>query len=216
MKDLSVTQQYLLCVLGKRGKFATFEIEKVMCLSTAGLLELLLDEIVELDDKKLSVKSALPIEKSYLSSIYNFIVQKQPVKFQKVIEYYSVTFTDRNINELLTAVGESLVQEGCAVREKGGIFGGKTVYIPDEKELDGVVQNIRAELLEEGELSEDIVALTALLEKSGDLMRYFSAYEKKSIRSRLKEIKESPQNEMIQKVSEYIDTLFMMFIVAAT
>ena len=106
-----------------------------MCLSTAGLLELLLDEIVELDDKKLSVKSALPIEKSYLSSIYNFIVQKQPVKFQKVIEYYSVTFTDRNINELLTAVGESLVQEGCAVREKGGIFGGKTVYIPDEKEL---------------------------------------------------------------------------------
>ena len=61
-----------------------------------------------------------------------------------------------------------------------------------------------------------LVALTALLEKSGDLMRYFSAYEKKSIRSRLKEIKESPQNEMIQKVSEYIDTLFMMFIVAAT
>ena len=179
-------------------------------------MELLLDGIVELDDKKLSVKSALPNEKSYLSSIYNFIVQKQPVKFQKVIEYYSVTFTDRNINELLTAVGESLVQEGCAVREKGGIFGGKTVYIPDEKELDGVVQNIRAELLEEGGLSEDIVALTALLEKSGDLMRYFSAYEKKSIRSRLKEIKESPQNEMIQKVSEYIDTLFMMFIVAAT
>ena len=90
------------------------------------------------------------------------------------------------------------------------------MYIPDEKELDTVVQNIRAELLEEGELSEDIVALTALLEKSGDLMRYFSAYEKKSIRSRLKEIKESPQSEMIQKVAEYIDTLFMMFIVAAT
>ena len=114
----------------------------------------------------------------------------------------------------LTAVGESLVQKGCAVREKGGILGGKNVYIPDEKELDTVVQNIRAELLEEGELSEDIVALTALLEKSGDLMRYFSAYEKKSIRSRLKEIKESPQSEMIQKVAEYIDTLFMMFIVA--
>ena len=53
MKDLSVTQQYLLCVLGKRGKFATFEIEKMMCLSTAGLLELLLDGIVELEDKKL-------------------------------------------------------------------------------------------------------------------------------------------------------------------
>ena len=79
-----------------------------------------------------------------------------------------------------------------------------------------MIQNIRAELLEEGELSEDIIALTALLDKSGELSRYFSAYEKKTLKARLKEIKENPQVEALQKVIEDIENLFMLMIVAAT
>ena len=91
---------------------------------------------------------------------------------------------------------------------------GRTVYIPNAADVDNIVQNIRAELLEDGELSEDIVALTALLNKSKDLQRYFSAYEKQALKKRLKEIKENPQSEMIQKVADYIDSMFLLFIVA--
>ena len=79
-----------------------------------------------------------------------------------------------------------------------------------------MIQNIRAELLEDGELSEDIIALTALLDKSGELSRYFSAYEKKALKARLKEIKENPQVKAFQKVLEDIDNLFVLLIVAAT
>lgn len=82
--------------------------------------------------------------------------------------------------------------------------------------VDAIVQNIRAEILEDGELSEDIVALSALLHKSGELKKYFSAYEKKDFRKRMQEIKESPQNEMIQKVMEYIDALLVTIILAST
>lgn len=78
------------------------------------------------------------------------------------------------------------------------------------------MQSIRAELLENGALSEDVIALTALLNKSGDLQKYFSAYEKKDLKKRLKEIKEDPQNEMIQKAVDYVETLFLMVVVAAT
>ena len=70
---------------------------------------------------------------------------------------------------------------------------GKTLYIPNEADVDHIVQNIRAELLEDGEISEDIVVLTALLNKSKDLQRYFSAYEKQALKKRLDEIKENPQ-----------------------
>ena len=114
------------------------------------------------------------------------------------------------------AVGKSLVEAGCAAEERGGLFGGKTIYVPNEKALDRVIQNIRAELLEDGELSEDIIALTALLDKSGELSRYFSAYEKKALKARLKEIKENPQVKAFQKVLEDIDNLFVLLIVAAT
>ena len=101
-------------------------------------------------------------------------------------------------------------------KEKRGILGGKTAYIPEPNKLDSIIQNIRAEILKDGNLSEDIVALTALLNKSGDISKYFSAYEKKDLKNRLKEIKNNPQNEMIKKVTDYIETLLLMIIAAAT
>lgn len=217
MRDLSLTQEYLLCVLRGKGKLSTYSIEKGMCLTGACVLELLMDGIITREEKdKLSVRTSLPDRKSYLRPVYSYIEQKQPVKFRKIMERNSVTFTDQNVNEMVDAVGKSLVDAGCATEEKGGLFGGKTIYVPDEKALDHVIQNIRAELLEEGELSEDIIALTALLDKSGELSRYFSAYEKKTLKARLKEIKENPQVEALQKVIEDIENLFMLMIVAAT
>ena len=133
-----------------------------------------------------------------------------------MVEAFSVTFTGKAINALIDSVGESLLAAGCVQKETGGLFGGKKRYLPSASMVDAIVQNIRAEILEDGELSEDIVALSALLHKSGELKKYFSAYEKKDFRKRMQEIKESPQNEMIQKVMEYIDALLVTIIVAST
>lgn len=216
MKDLSVTQQYLLCALKKNGRLPIFGIEKTVCLSASGVLELLMEEVLAFDGKKLTIRTSLPAEKAYLHPVYEMVEKKQPVKFEKVVEYFSVTLTDKHLRELIDRVGESLAEAGCVRREKGGLLGERNLYIPEESAVDAIVQNIRAEILEDGALSEDIVALTALLNKSGDLQKYFSAYEKNDLKRRLREIKENPQNEMIQRVSEYINTLFAMIIVAST
>lgn len=216
MKDLSVTQQYLLCALKKNGKLPILGIEKTVCLSASGVLELLMEDVLAFDGKKLTIRTSLPAEKAYLHPVYEMVEKKQPVKFEKVVEYFSVTLTDKHLRELIDRVGESLAEAGCVRREKGGLLGERNLYIPEESAVDAIVQNIRAEILEDGALSEDIVALTALLNKSGDLQKYFSAYEKNDLKRRLREIKENPQNEMIQRVSEYINTLFAMIIVAST
>ena len=65
-------------------------------------------------------------------------------------------------------------------------------------------------------MTEDIAALTALLDKTGELMRFFSAYEKKDVNKRLKEIKENPENKDIAKVINYVEELMMIIIVSAT
>lgn len=109
-----------------------------------------------------------------------------------MIESFSVSITDKKMDELIEGIEDSLEKAGCVRKEKGGLFGGKNVYIPDPKVVDCIIQNIRAEILEEGRLSEEVVALTALFHKSGDLARYFSAYEKKDMKKRLKEIKQNP------------------------
>lgn len=214
MKNLSTTQQYFLCILKKNGKISSLEMEKTTCLAASAVVELLMEDILAFDGKKLSIQVALPEEKSYLRQVYDVVVKKQPVKFENAIEYFSFNFTDKYINRLIEDIGESLAELGCVRKEKGGFMNGKTLYIPNEADVDHIVQNIRAELLEDGELSEDIVVLTALLNKSQDLQRYFSSYEKQALKKRLAEIKENPQNELIHKATEYIDTLFLMFIVA--
>ncbi|MFQ7111950.1 MAG: GOLPH3/VPS74 family protein [Anaerovoracaceae bacterium] len=215
MKNLSLTQQYLLCVLNKNGKLPAFGLEKTLCLSAAGVLELLMEDALSFDGKKLTVKSALPEEKAYLRPVYQAVERKQPVKFESIVEYFSLDFTDKHMNELIDSIGASLAKKGCVQREeKSGLFGGKDLYIPNEADVDAVVQSIRAELLEDGELSEDVVALTMLLNKSGDLKQYFSAYEKKDLKKRLKEIKNDPQNEMVQKAVDYIDSMLCLVVVA--
>ena len=214
MKNLSTTQQYFLCILKKNGKISSLEMEKTTCLAASAVVELLMEDVLAFDGKKLSVQAPLPEEKSYLRQVYDVVEKKQPVKFENVIEYFSFNFTDKYINRLIEDIGESLAESGCVRKEQGGFMNGKTLYIPNEADVDHIVQNIRAELLEDGELSEDIVVLTALLNKSQDLQRHFSSYEKQALKKRLAEIKENPQNELIHKATEYIDTLFLMFIVA--
>ena len=214
MKNLSTTQQYFLCVLKKNGKISSLEIEKSTCLAASAVVELLMEDILTFDGKKLSIQAPLPEKKSYLRQVYDIVAKKQPIKFENAIEYFSFNFTDKYINGLVEDLGESLAELGCVRKEKGGFMNGKTLYIPNEGDVDHIVQNIRAELLEDGEISEDIVVLTALLNKSQDLQRYFSSYEKQALKKRLAEIKENPQNELIHKATEYIDTLFLMFIVA--
>lgn len=215
MKNLFLTEQYLLCVLNKNGKMPAFGLEKTLCLSAASVLELLMENVLSFDGKELTVQSPLPAEKAYLSPVYHIVERKQPVKFESIVEYFSLSFTDKHMNELIDSIGASLVKKNCVQKkEKSGLFGGKDAYIPNEADVDSVVQSIRAELLEDGELSEDVVALTILLHKSGDLQKYFSAYEKKDLKKRLKEIKNNPQNEMVQKAAEYVDSLLCLVIVA--
>ena len=143
MKNLSLTQQYLLCVLNKNGKLPTFGLDKTLCLSAAGVLELLMEDALDFDGKKLTVKSPLPEEKAYLRPVYQVVEKKQPVKFESVVEYFSLAFTDKHMNELIDSIGAALVQKGCVQREeKDGLFGGKDLYIPNEADVDAQYQRM--------------------------------------------------------------------------
>lgn len=216
MSNLSLSQEYMMCALNDKGKISTFNLERVIAVAASAVAELMMDDIIALNGKKLSVKKALPAEKSYLSPVYDFIEKTERVGFKTVVEHFSFTLSSKNIDELFDSIGGSLVRAGCAKKEKRGMLGNKNAYIPDAKAVDAVVQNIRAEMLEDGALSEDIAALTAILNKTGELMRFFSAYEKKDVKKRLKEIRDAAENEEIAKVIDYVEELMMIIIVSAT
>ena len=55
MKDMTLSQEYLVCAVNEKGKIGNLDIEKVVCLLAAGLLELQLAECITMDQKAATV-----------------------------------------------------------------------------------------------------------------------------------------------------------------
>lgn len=216
MQDMPISQQYLLCILTPKGEIPSFGTEKALCLSAAAVLELLMEEVLSLQEKKLVISSPLPQRLSHLMPVYQLISEKQPVSFNRVVQTFSLSLSDTWIKRLVDSLGSALLAKGCVNIEKGGIFVEKNLYPPISVAVDRVIQSLRVQLLSGNPLSEDTVSLTVLLEKSGELRKHFSSLERETVKQRLREIRNTPQNQLVQKAIEYLDALFLLCVIAAT
>lgn len=215
MKDLSVSQSYLICTLNENGKLPALSTEIPVCLLAGSLMDLIFANCVAVgEDKKIYITAELSKEHLYLNSLYTFIKESKPMKMEGLASEYAFTFSDKRLKTLIRDVGNSLADLGCVTTKDGGILGKTSYFIPDSKIVDYVIQNIRAELLECGTVSDHMIALVSLMDKSNQIKRYFSKYEKDQLKVRLKEIKGSDSNKMVKEMTEYIDT--MVVIIAAT
>ena len=207
MKDLSIIQKYLLCAVNEKGILSSLGTEKPVCFVAAGLLELQLEGCLALEGKKAEVTGSLPENQQYLRPLYDFIAEKSPVKIEKIVEAYRIAFTDRRMNELLAAVGGSLAALGMVEEGKAGLLGTKAAYVPTREAVRSVVEELRSELLEEGPVTEDAAAMTVLLDKGKCLKPYFSQFEQKEMRQKLKSLADSPEGQMVKAMVEHIETL---------
>ena len=55
MKDLSITQEYMLCAMNEKGKISGFDTNKLVCMVASGLLELQMADCIQLEKKKVMV-----------------------------------------------------------------------------------------------------------------------------------------------------------------
>lgn len=215
MKDLSIIQKYLLCAVSEKGTLSDVSTEKQVCFVAAGLLELQLEGCLSLEGKKAEITGPLPKSRQHLRPLYDFIAEKSPVKIEKIVEAYRIAFTDKRMKELLAAVGGSLAALGLAEEGKAGLLGRKAVYMSDREAVRSVVEELRAELLEEGPVTEDAAALTVLLDKGKCLKPYFSQFEQKEMRRKLKALLDAPEGRLVKAMVEHVETL-MAALAAAT
>ena len=208
MKDLTITQEYFLCVLNEDGKLPVFGMDTTVCLLVGGLIDLLLAKSLEINkDKSLHVVGDLGEKHLHLNSLYTFIKESKPMKADKIVTEYMFTFSDKRIKQLIYDVGTSLDDIGCVSAVMGGVFGNTRCFILDKQMVDRVIQAIRVELLEDGTMSESIVALVSLLNKSNQIKKYFSKYENDQLKARLKEIKATDFSKLTDSMVDFIDTI---------
>ena len=215
MKDMTLTQEYFICAVNGKGKISGFSTEKQVCLVAAGLLELQMEGCICIDKKQVAVTAPLPAEKQYLMPLYAFLDKPRPVKMEKVLEAYVYSFTDRYLKELMASIGKELVAMGLARQAAGGVFG-TVSYVPTTEAIHGVTDMVCAELLEDGEVTEDIAALVILLERGGCLKPYFSQFEQKEMRARLKALLNSPNGKLVKNMVDYVENMIAIVTVLVT
>ncbi len=207
MKNLTFTQEFFLCALKPRGSTTlTGSLESSTCLLAGTLLELLMEDYIEIDDRKnVLINLALSPEKAYTAFIYEFIRNNKPMKMESIAEKYAFDF--KKPDELFRLVGRSLVKAGCAEAEnKKGLFKDKVSFISNKNEVANVIEKLRAEFLEQGKISDEVVVLGALLNKSSLIKRYFAKHEVQKLNARLKEVKQSEAGILVKKLVDYIDS----------
>mgnify|MGYP003226278563 CR=1 FL=1 len=209
MQDLSITQEYYICAVNEKGRISDFSTERLVCFVAAGLLDLQLEGCLSLDKKNVTVTGSLPAGRAYLT-------EKGTMKPEKVMEAYTYSLSDKHIDALMGSVGTSLEEMGLAQALKAGLFGSKTAFAPSKEAINRVVDMVRSELLEDGTVTDEVAALTALLDKSGCLKEYFSKFEQKEIKQRLKEIAASPNGRLVGEMVEYIYNMIATMTVLTT
>ena len=123
------------------------------------------------------------------------------------------TATEKRLGALMSGVGKALAEKGCVNIEKGGLLYGHPRFVPNPADVEAVVQKLRAEMLEDGQITEEAIALVALLERSEQIKRYFSSYEDKQLKAKLKEIKASSEGTLVKQIVEHVDRIIASMVV---
>ncbi|SHI17676.1 Golgi phosphoprotein 3 (GPP34) [Sporobacter termitidis DSM 10068] len=213
MKDLSFTQEYLLCALSPKGAVPAFKSTEVnACLVAGGLLELLYLRVIAIDEKKkITVEKDLGQDGLHLEPLYRTIKTGKVMSVTDVASKY-IFGSGKLLGEFVQALARPLTEGGYVSVEAGGLFHNKTLYVPKNDEVLKIIEKVRAELLESGAINDETVVLGAMLQKTGLIMNYFSKYEADRLKARLKEIEKSEAGAFVKSIVDYIDTLIAVLV----
>lgn len=209
MDRKSIAQEYCVLAVNENGYFPVLRQDDSKAgLLAAGMMDLMLADVVTVERKRIAVGKALPWELGHLAPLYAYL-EERPHTLDKLMEDYMLC-GEKRFQELAAGIGESLAAAGAAVKGKGGLFGGKDLYLPEKGYKDALVAQLRAVVAGEGELSAHDGALVYILKETKNLGQYFSRYESGRLRERLKGLRQNPQNRQLAEIIGYLDDTMAM------
>ena len=209
MKNLSYTQEYYLCAVNDKGELKTDAIHGA--LFAGAVFELLENDHIEyVGDKQERVVTAKPLDNAfaYLKPLYDFIAtQKKPLERTSITDF---VFNSKYRNELISTIGSSLVTLGYATElPSQGIIKNKTRYAPKADTEKPIIEKIRAEILEDGNMTDETFYLIVLLTHSNAIHDYFSKVESDVLKKRLEEVRNSDTFAVTREVFESVMAAFV-------
>ncbi|MCL2200298.1 MAG: GPP34 family phosphoprotein [Defluviitaleaceae bacterium] len=218
---ISYTQEYYLCAVNAKGRLSLSKGTEIDCAFFAGAIMELLEHGFVKPDANEYIVCDKPFNEdfAYLRPLYDFIAtQKKPRDLKDLGIDWMICFKLKNKtwDELREAIGLSLAAHGYVEElTNQGLLRNKTRFAPKAEAVTPIVERIRAELLEDGNITQETVCLTALLNSSRLLGNYFSKFESRELKNRLEKLKDNEAFATARDVMERI-TLVLTVITAVT
>lgn len=210
MKDMRVTQEYIMCAVNEKGKVPTFATERFVCLVASGLLELRLENCISIDRNVVKITNELPDTLQYLTSLYEYIKMKKEIKINELAGEYIMGFGSKKITQLMDDIMDSLHKASMLEETKAGFMHNKISYCPKRDAITIIIDKIRSEIMEDGNISDEVAILTLVLDRSNLLKTYFSKFEQKELKQQLAKFLDLPEGKIIKDMVAYIELLVVV------
>ncbi len=204
MTDLKLAQSFSMIALNAQNSRYMTTVKKVAlrCIASAVILEVFLDGGFEITEDKLNLKNSMLEQPQTL--FYRETVLK-PVFHRKDAEKGDLkwwlkkasTLPNSQLKKIEHAITDSLKETGL-LEEIPNLLGcdlyydtaGVKIkeYRSNLKEYTRITENIRAEILEDGPITDEIICMVWLLRESGCMHDFFSQNELEKVAARMNEL----------------------------
>ncbi|MGO2083011.1 hypothetical protein [Vagococcus sp.] len=173
---LALSQEFTLLAF-KENQRVSYDPNLRLSLVTAALLDLLFDDVIIFDNKKVKVIQKLSGRLLFLAPLYEVLAKKETIKLTKISELYS--YKNKEFKDLFGHLEESVHS------------------IPDQEGYRKIVIERLKEQIERNELDIQSVMLLTFLNKNRKLKNYFTRDESEIIKIILKQVKENEGNQAL-------------------
>ena len=169
-----------------------------------------------MDKKFITVTGPLPQEMAHLRPPLRLSEHRQAHADGKAPGGVHLPVTDAHLNELMAAIGDSLVQQGLMTPVKAGLLGKKQGYLPTREAINAVVDLVRGGAAGGGGGHRGRGRPSDPPGAGKCLKPYFSAFEQKEMRDKLQAISQTPAGKAVRDMVEYVENLIAVMTLLVT
>jgi hypothetical protein len=203
MKKFTYTQEYFLCAVSGKGTIpAVTGGEAATCLVVSGITELMNAGLVALSEKeKIMAGKEWDGKLPHLKPLYDKIAAVK--RSLTIADFVVGVYNPKQINELICAVGTTLVEAGYVdeivtqARTKKNYK-----YVPKTPIVKEILERVREGFLGEGKPDEQTACLTALLDNAGFIREQFNKVEAETIKRALREMQKTGKPAKVRDIMD--------------
>lgn len=216
MNQLTISEQFFLLVMNKKGTIGALNDYGKISLVMAGLLDLQNAGVLKIDENQVVLlETEIPENYRSLAPLAAKIYDLKKRTLEKIADAYGGTFLDKELNLLIQNIREGLDRKGIIQKkQESGLLGEKSSWLAEEAEVGEIIASLK-NAFDDVEENLDQLALILLLQKSNALAQYLSKYDQKMMKEELKELKRTALAKDIQKMMNVIDEMYVVLAVVA-